>query len=159
MRGTRGTDPSAEVAEPIGSAMELTRALRLRYYRSAFPTETQPHNLADPQPLINNIRSYYNICLDRNWPMVMLRPEKGRDTWRVYVQHPPRKSLPGRAREIIDALHLDIMRDKHSLYKDLCVVYTVADGYTMIESLTLRAGEYMAFRMADELCKLMEENR
>jgi hypothetical protein len=143
------------ISEAVGSPAELARALRVRYYRTVCPAEIG--RTVDPPALAQNILHYSNVCRDKRWPVVIMRPELKRVTWGVLVMHPTRAVLAGAVNpsRLVDKVYSDIISCYDSVFNGCGSVHIVDYNYHVYQGLTLKAGEILAFRLADGLCAAM----
>jgi hypothetical protein len=145
------------IPESVGSREELARAVRVRYYRTSCPAEVG--KTIDPPDLARNIHKYSVICFDNRWPVVILRPESGRSTWGVVAMHPPRATLEigVNPAKLIDKIYGETLARHEEAFNGCGFIHIKDRTYHMYQGLTLRAGEILAFHLADSLSLHMEE--
>lgn len=139
------------IVEPVGSCEELSRALRVRYYRTVCAAEVG--RTIDPPRLVKNLFVYSGICKHNRWSVIILRPELNRPTWGVAVMLPPRSVLERDANPstLVDEIYTEIRTYNKDIFKDNKIISVMNHSYHMYQGLTLPAGETLAFRMADVL--------
>lgn len=144
------------ISEAVGSPAELARALRVRYYRTVCPAEIG--KTVDPPVLVRNILNYFNVCKEKRWPVVVMRPELKRTAWGVLVMHPPRAAL-GKAvipSKLVDEIYGEIIACYDSTFNACGFVHIVSSTYHSYQGLNFKAAEILAFRMADDLGAAMD---
>jgi hypothetical protein len=139
------------IVEAVGSHDELARALRVRYYRTVCPAEIG--RTFDPPDLMRNFLIYSRTCKERKWPVVILRPELKRVSWGVVVMLPSRALLDITVNpsKLVDKIYSDIIKCNENDFKSCGFVHIVDHSYHAYQGLTLKAGEILAFHMADRL--------
>jgi hypothetical protein len=139
------------ISEPVGSYEEMTRAIRVRYYRTVCPAEIG--RTLDPPGLVANLLSYSHICKKNKWPVIIVRPELKRATWGVTIMLPSRAVLdiavsPSR---LVDKLYCEARVDHEGLFNECQVISVMSHSYHVYQGLTLSAGETLAWCMAEAL--------
>jgi hypothetical protein len=146
-----GLFQSYPISEPVGSYEEMTRAIRVRYYRTVCPAEIG--RTLDPPDLARNLLSYSHICKRNKWPFIILRPELDRATWGVTIMLPPRSFLDiaTNPSKLVDKLYTEAQVDHKGLFNECQVVSMMSQYYHVYQGLTLPAGETLAWCMAEAL--------